>query len=148
MFYGLRRAVHKNCTAPLEMVDHLPSDFRFCSNLDTRFYNLNDCMLSFAGQDNKPVCITQGSFNALSKEVFNHCANNPVLGFGGCYDLEDSGRVCVRNFEIKDPGTCVQYLQSCRIYSETQFALYTIHDAFWIGLIIFLRYLIQIFIFS
>ena len=48
-------------------LDHLPSDFRFCSNLDTRFYNLNDCMLSFDGQDNKPVCITSGKLQCIVK---------------------------------------------------------------------------------
>jgi hypothetical protein len=97
-----------NCIALLKEVDGVDSDSPSCSiNGETVFAVLNDCMFSFNGHENKKVCISQGKLIAVFKEILDHCANNPAFGFGGCYDLEGTGRLCVRNFDIVDPNTCV-----------------------------------------
>jgi hypothetical protein len=98
----------KNCVALLETTDRIPSDTPFCVVNDiTGFVNLTDCIFTFNGFGNKKVCIPLGKFNKVSKEILDHCVNNPAFGFGGCSDLEGIGRICVRNFDIVDPNTCV-----------------------------------------
>lgn len=97
----------QNCIALLKSMDNLPLDVQFCANNNVAFFYLNDCTFTLSDLNNKPVCLSQGRFNAVAKEVFNHCSTNPVFGFGGCYDLEGPGHLCVRNFEIQDANTCV-----------------------------------------
>ena len=67
---------------------------------------MNDCEVTFSGNKDEPVCISQARLNGLAKEIFNDCVNNPAVGFGGCVDLEDTGHVCIRNFNIIDLDIC------------------------------------------
>ena len=95
-----------DCNKLFEIFNSAASDVPICPRNFVTTFTVNDCIFTFAGhgdKSNTTICVSTGRLNALSKEIFDHCVNNPMFGLGGCYDLEDSGRVCVRN---SDAGEC------------------------------------------
>lgn len=88
----------KSCSALFD--DGVTSDKVICANHDLRNLTQDDCEITFAGHSDKPVCISGARFAGLAKEVFNQCVKNPAVGFGGCFNLEDTGHVCIKNINI------------------------------------------------
>ena len=97
----------KSCSTLLETQSGVTAVTENCSHVNQlRFNNLNDCEVTFFGHKDKPVCISQARLTGLARKIFNQCVNNPAVGFGGCFDLEDTGHVCIRNVNIKDLIIC------------------------------------------
>ena len=58
----------------------------------------NKCEVAFNGVNEGIICISPKRLSGLATNVFNSCINNPKVatGTGGCIQIEDGGRVCLR----------------------------------------------------
>ena len=59
----------------------------------------NNCQVAFSSVNTGTICISPKRLSGLATEVFNACINNPKVatGTGGCIEIEDGGRVCLKN---------------------------------------------------
>ena len=53
-----------------------------------------DCVVSLVFPEHQH-CISNKRLAGLAQRVFNDCINDPKIATGGCFILEDTGRVCL-----------------------------------------------------
>ena len=79
----------------LKLVDEFNPDSTSCADHDQVDIGA-DFKASFASHRNEKTCILLKSMTSLTNELFKACVKNSNIGSGGCVELEDSGRVCIR----------------------------------------------------
>jgi hypothetical protein len=87
----------------LKLVDTFYPNSTVCADQDQVDIGV-DFQASFASHRSGKTCIVLKSVTSLTNELFNACVKNSNIGSGGCVELEDTGRVCIRNAKA---STCV-----------------------------------------
>jgi len=60
---------------------------------------VGDCGVVISDDQNQGICTPGAQVSAMAHAVFTACVNDTAIGSGGCAELENGVRVCIRNLK-------------------------------------------------